>query len=135
MSFVAAVQALQAHALSLSGVMEAPTYPPESINQFPFAVAYPANGRILGVSAQFRRELHTVFVEFHCARTILPTAVEQAITYLTGFPPLLTADPTLGGAVQTVLMDADQPITYEFGRLNWNGIDTIGIRFRVTLKL
>jgi hypothetical protein len=134
MSFTGAIQALQAHAMALSGMKAAPDYPPEAANVFPFSVAYPAKGRLVG-EAGWTKALHTIFVEIHCNRSILPKAVEQATGYLTAYPARLLADPTLGGQVDTILMSDGQPVVYEFGRLEWGGVPTVGIRFQVTFKL
>lgn len=135
MSFSGAVSKLQALALSMDGIKSAPDFPPESINVYPFSVAYPASGRIAVPSFGLEKGLHTVFVEIHCNRTLLPKAVEQATNYLVQYPKLLASDPTLGGEVDTIQFSDSNPLTYEFGRLEWNTIPTVGVRFTITFKL
>lgn len=134
MSFSGAVLALQAHARSLSGVREAPTTIPEGVAAFPFVVTYPREG-FIEYLAEYQKGLHTVYTEFHCDRSILTTAASLAMGFITSFPNLLLQDPTLGGEVSTLILDASRPIKYTFGRMSWGGIETIGVRFEITFKL
>ncbi len=135
MSLSGAIARLQYHAGSLSGIKEAPAAPPESANEFPFAVAYPARGNWFN-PAGWAKGLHTIFVEIHCARGILPTAVTQALAYVESFPNAVMNDPTLNSTVDTIILsEEDGGIPYTFGRLEWGGVQTIGMRFEVTVKI
>jgi len=134
MSLSGAIARLQVHSGALSGVKEAPAVPPESANQFPFAVAYPAEGHWQRIT-DTKKGLHTVLVEFHCDRSILPLAVAQATAFVEAYPNLILNDPTLNGQVDTILMDSGTPIKYEFGWLEWGSIRTVGVRFFVTIKI
>lgn len=134
MSLTGAITQLQAHALSLSGVKDAPTYPPESIDIFPFAVAYLAEGNWSRMT-DFKKGIHTIFVEFHCNRGILPTAIQQATGFVDSFPNKILNEPTLCGEVDTILMDAGQPVKYQFGKLDWGNEEHVGVRFIIQFKI
>lgn len=135
MSLSGAITRLQYHAGLLSGVKEVPTSPPESANEFPFVVTYPARGKFFNPSG-WSKGLHTIFVEIHCARVILPAAVTQALAYVEAYPNLIMNDPTLNSTVDTIILsEEDDGIPYTFGRLEWGGVQTIGVRFEVTVKI
>jgi hypothetical protein len=123
----------------LSGMKATPDYPPESMNQFPFGVVYPASGEWGLYGAAWSIDFHELIVEIHLTRGILPTAVAAAMPFYERFRNALGNDPTLGGTVQTI-HGLDRPIRYEFGLLNWAGKrgqpeTHIGWRFRLTVKL
>lgn len=125
MGLLAAIQALQDTVGAVSGIKKAPDYPPDSINSFPFAVAYPADGT-WEVYAGTTKALHTLVVEIHVARADLPAAVANVIGYGDSVPKAILADTTLGGTISTF-----SDITYEFGSLDWGETKTVGFRFRI----
>lgn len=135
MTLEAAIRNLQTHSLSVTGIKAAPADPPDSLSVFPFALAYPEGGRILGGSAQFMRGIHIIIVEFHVNRTLLPAAIATAKGYIEEYAGILLGDPTLGGEVDTIILDREQNITYEFGVLEWAGVQTIGVRFHIPVKI
>lgn len=126
MSVVGAITRLQAIAGGLSGVKEAPTYPPEAANQFPFSVSYvpPSAGSWHVESAGFSHLLVTLVTEIHVARTNLPKDMATALPYGELFLQALLNDQTLSGAVDTIAA-----VGVEYGRMEWGGVETIGWRF------
>lgn len=130
MSLSGSITRLQALALLVSGIKAAPAKPPEGAGQFPFAVAYPRSGPVEFKSAGWAEMMHTVYVEFHVSRSILPLAVNQAIGFVEAYPTLLLADPTLNGNCASL-----NAVRYTFGRLEWGGLETLGVRFEVDLKV
>lgn len=135
MTLSAAITQLQALALTCTGVKYAPTSPPDNIEVFPFAVAYPQNGTVRVESFNQRRGLHTIIVEFHVSRVILKTAVAAALAYIEEYSDKLVGDVKLADSVDTILFGEDGGVTYEFGRLAWADVDTIGVRFHVPVKI
>jgi len=138
-SLTTAIAAMQALAGDIVGVKGAPTYPPESINQFPFAVTYPGFGEWELMGAAWSQDFHELITEIHLSRVNLPTAVSAALPYYERFRNALAADPTLGGAVLTI-HGQDQPIRYEFGFLDWTSNKGrpekhIGWRFKIRVKI
>jgi len=130
MTIELAIANLQTKALSLSGMKSAPTNPPEANVSFPFAVSYERTGRFLSHGSGFGDELVTIFTEIHVARTMLQTAIVQAMAFRDPFLKLLLADPTLGGTVSTT-----NEIRWTFGALVWAGVETIGYRLEIDLKV
>lgn len=135
MTLNTAIERLQFHALACTDVKMAPTDPPENAGVYPFAIAYPESGTLQGESGNLLRGVHTVAVEFHVNRTVLPLAVSQSRGYIEEYGYKLACDPTLNGAVDTIQLTAEQQVTYEFGRLEWAGVETIGVRFHIPLKI
>lgn len=114
-------------------------YPPESINQFPFAVAYPGAGEWSLIGAGWIEGFIDLIGEIHLTRQNLPKAVEAAMPYYERFHNALGADPTLGGAIQT-LHGQDRPVQVAFGRLEWTSDKGrvelhIGWRFTIRAKI
>lgn len=134
-SLANAISRCQVHALACSGMKAAPDDPPDNLSVFPFSVAYPERGQIFGESGNLIRGIHVIIVEIHVARTILKEAVKLAKGYVEEFSAKIVADPTLNGAVDNVLFEAEQQVTYEFGRLEWANTPTIGVRFHIPVKI
>jgi len=135
MSLPGAIARLQTLALTISGIKDAPSTPPESINVFPFVVAYPARGEYITEGSGTTRGLHTIHTEIHYARTLLGAAVTSATSMIETYSDTILADLTLNGTVDTIVLGPDNRLPYEFGRLEWGGIETIGIRFIITVKI
>lgn len=127
---------------NISGLRGAPSEPPESINQFPFAVAWPGSGSAVGDSTPGTyRLLPTLVLEVHVARLDLPTDMEAIYPYLEYVLDVIL-DPdnlTISGNVDTIVFDDDSGgIAFEFGRLDWGddpGTKTLGWRFTIPVKL
>lgn len=113
--------------------------PPESINQFPFGVAYPGAGEWTLIGAAWSEDFVDIIAEIHLSRQNLPRAIETAMPYYERFRNALASDPTLGGAVQTI-HGQGRPIAAAFGRLEWTSnkgkADVhIGWRFTIRVKI
>lgn len=132
-SLVAAIQAIQAHAVA-AGAAAAPTYPPEAMSQFPFAVTYPESGWSEDKDAGWGQDVHVVVTEVHYARQLLPRAVEQALPFWEAFTARLANDPTLGGACETIV-PGPEGITYRFGRLAYAEEEHVGWQIRIKLVI
>ncbi len=129
MTLAAAISDLQDKVLAL-GVKAAPKTIPEGMSVFPFAVSYPRAGNGALQSAGFGFIFHTIFTEIHFNRTLLGPAVDDATPYIESMFASLVGDPTLSDTVSEV-----RAIRYTFGRLEWAGEQTIGVRFEVDVKV
>jgi hypothetical protein len=125
-----AIEKMQELTGGLVGIKAAPVNPPEGAVPFPFAVAYPRTGTLRLQSATWSNQLHTIWVELHFGRQILPAAIDQALPYVELFQNAVNADPTLGGSVAVV-----NEVRYTFGKLEWGGVETLGWRFEVDVKI
>lgn len=134
MTLVAAIAALQVHAKA-AGAKDAPPLPAETAIGYPFSVCYPATGSISAETAGAQKDLMTVNLDLHVNRIDLPTDVQTILSFFTAFAPLLIADPTLGGAVDTIVMEQDDPIRWNFGQMQYAEIKTVGLRYAIKLKI
>lgn len=129
-SIDAAIQNIQAKLKALGDVKIPPNGPPESINVFPFGVSYLSSGNLELESEGWARHFHTIFSEIHVSRQLLPQSITKAVSYIEPFFSSLMNDPTLGGTIANIVV-----VRYKFGRLEWGGLETIGERFEIDVKL
>ena len=126
-----AVAQIQENVDAVSGMRAAPTDPPESIRYFPFAVSYLEGGTWEVGPAGIKTGLHTIVCEVHVARkNDLAREVKKAMDYSDNIPNDLLDDITLGGTVETIV-----EMRYDFGPMGWGGVDTVGFRFYITVKM
>ncbi len=136
MGLVAAIaKAQELVAAACTGIREAPDYPPEQMNDFPFLVAFPGTGTFTGGPAGMKKGLHAITMQLHIARKNLPRDVEQAAPYIESIVSALMVDPGWGGTV-----DSLNQIDYRFGPLGWgigpgDPVNTFGVAFTLHVKL
>ena len=126
------IQAIMDKVGAVTGIKEAPDYPPEQLNSFPFAVAFPSEG-----SHQFsvpgeRLFLGNVILEIHVSRADLPNAVMESIGFGDTIPAALMNFTTSGALPLAGTCDTFESITQTFGELNWGDTQTLGYRFTIT---
>lgn len=131
MTIEAAILNLQDKLLALSGMKAAPDYPPEGAGAFPFGVSYERNAGTMANSDSFADDLAVIWCEIHVARQILPKAIQTAMAFRDPLLKALIADPTLAGSISTIRW----PVLRTFGLLTWGGLETIGYRFEVPVKV
>jgi hypothetical protein len=124
-----AIDEIQTAILSLAGIRDAPSQPPEAMNAFPFVVCYPRTGIWEAQTPETKIGLHNLVVELHVARKDLPRDVEKALAYSESIPNVILLRFKDGTFTAIQMFDA---ITYEFLTMGWAGIDTIGFRFTIT---
>ena len=123
---------LQSKAAALSGMKEAPTDPPESINQFPFALTYVQNGSWTPESAGFSHALISLVTEIHIARNVLPLDIQKALPFFEPFLRAILNDLSLGSTVDTIGL-----IEFSFGGMTYGEsggipVQTIGWKFTIS---
>lgn len=124
------IENIQGFWRSLPGINSAPKGVTEGNITFPFAVTYEASGLLSLASAGWGiLTPSTVYSELHVSQTLLDEAIKLAYGFRTPFLKKFISDPTLDGAVETVV-----EIRYTFGRLEWSKLSTIGYRFEIVLK-
>jgi hypothetical protein len=129
------IEAIQADMLALDGMRSAPDYPPETINVFPFSVAYAMNGSFAPFPAGAQTGLHQIVVDVHVARKDLPRDVEKMMPWLETVSNALLrsvgmpAGDRFGNTIQTFER-------LEYRLTHWEDIGTVGWRFTlVNVKL
>lgn len=125
-----AVAQLQIQMRALSGINSAPEIVPESADVFPFAVSYLKSGTLDLQSAGWGTQHAIIRSEIHVGRQLVGQAIELALPFLELVSQMFIADPTIGGTVATI-----EGISWEFGRLEWGGIPTIGFRWEIVVKM
>lgn len=123
-----AILAVVALIRTISGIKQAPDYPPENIGDFPFATAFPGDGEhtvgTLVNNTGERKFLGSIVLELHVARKDLPYDVQASIGYGDSIPNILLKNITLSGKVDTF-----GSITQTFGEMDWGDVKTLGYRF------
>jgi hypothetical protein len=130
MTLAAAIIKIQAHAIALSGMGEAPTNPTEAQSVYPYAITYDRRGAMEQESAGWALDLCTVCTEFHFANQNLSLVITKAMGFREPFLQRLISDPTLGDTVSTI-----RGLRYEFGKLGDDETSDIGYKFEIDLKL
>ena len=128
----AAIQRLQAIALECDDVTikHAPDYPTEDAAVLPFSIAHLGSGTAQADNATTCRFLPIVFVDFHFSRVSIGNAYKQIDKVAIEYTRRLAGDPTLGGAVDTIVF----PISFQVLAAEWDRVSTQMLRFSVPLK-
>lgn len=125
-----AITQIQTIVGAISGIKQAPIYPPEKMSEFPFAIAFPGAGTITTESAGTKRGLHQISLEIHTARKNMAQDVETVIGYGETVANAILGNLTLNGSVDTV-----NGISYEFGPLGYDTTPTLGYKFTIDVKI
>jgi hypothetical protein len=99
-------------ALTSVNVRSAADYPTESADPFPMMVSFVGNGQARFVNATMLLIFPEINVEFHFSRTNLRQAQKDINATIIEFPRRLAGDPTLAAAIDTVVSDQGQPISF-----------------------
>ena len=105
-------------------IRRVPDTPPESNDQFPFVVVYPASGVFQKESAGWSIALHNINIELHVARKDLPRDFTKIVTLYDRLPNQLESG--LENSRFTAITTWGN-ISYEFGTLQWAGVETLGV--------
>lgn len=117
---------------ALSGVRKAPTTPPESMNEFPFAIAYLGTGEWTHYTNGGKQFLGDIMVELHVARKDLPRNVGLLMDYAESIPNAIMADVTLNGTVSSVngvRCEGLRAVNYA------QGLETLAMAWAVHIKM
>lgn len=115
---------------TISGVAVAHDQTPESLGSLPAFINYLSAGEAWQMATD-SYELHTIVAELFCGRGDLKVAESTARPYFQLFVNALFADPTLSGTCATVV----SPIRYRYGTLTFAGVEYVGFRFDVQVKI
>jgi hypothetical protein len=118
------VEAVISTVFNVGGISQAPTYPAEKLETFPFVVVYVDRGIWQFGANPLKTGLHNVAVELHINRKDLPIDTAKAMVFSDSVPNALLKNPTLNGKCSTF-----GRISYQFGLLNWGESQTMGFRW------
>jgi hypothetical protein len=122
---------------ALPGMKSAPDYPPESIDMFPFTVAYEGAGT-WELSAGQKRWIGDVIVELHMARKDLPRDVAKAAYYSDKVPNAILKEFTsdlLGGTTEAITSIKSSGIVFMQYNTAQGAGEHLGIIYSVNIKL
>jgi hypothetical protein len=85
----------------VTGILQVPVNPPDTINVATFALVYAANGTIDNGVIGAKKSLHNIHVLVLTKRTDQARDMARVKPFIDLIPSALLADPTLGGTVQT----------------------------------
>lgn len=109
----------------------APDMPPEQAAVFPFSVCYPDSGQFRLNQIGWTTDLHKLILEIHYSQTLLAPVIKKAVTEMPLIVQALLADPTWGGAIDTI----SGTIEYVFGELEYGSKKTIGTQLTIPIKI
>ena len=128
MTLQTAIAQLQTTLGALTGIRNAPEYPPDNASAFPFIIAYAGPGGFTaGEPAGMMKYLGSIVIDLHLARKDLPRDVEKAMAYHDSIPDAILGDTTLGGTISTCGEVRTSGLIF----LKYAETDTIGIRFTI----
>lgn len=125
MSLAATIAALGAHVENLAGLSRVHTAAPDTLNQLPAAVLYPTEGT-MEANAAGGRSFHTIVVEIHHSRQVLPQAITDAVVW----PDLMYAELKTATDLHIIW-----PIKYKAAGLVYGNETHYGVRFEVQAKV
>jgi hypothetical protein len=112
-------------------IKNAPDYPVSDAGVLPIVIAHVGNGEAQAVDGTYTRFISTIQVDVHFPRISLKETYRAIDAITVEFPRRLHGDPTLGGAVETIVF----PVTWESpAPMRWDGVVTHMVRFNVRVK-
>lgn len=124
-----AVQDIVDELKKLDDIRRVPDNPPESNNQFPFAIVYPIRGLYMTGPPGVMKGLHNINIELHVARRDLPRDFDIVMDLFDQIPDQLLTTLKDSGFSN---LETFGNIEYEFGPLSYAGVDTIGVTYLIT---
>ena len=119
---------------TITDIKRVPDEPPESANQFPFAVVYPLTGDYKFGPPPLMRALHNINIELHVARRDLPRDYLSVMEIIDVIPKELWNKLRVSGFTYLDTFGGeDSGITYQFGPLSWGGVDTLGVTYTIPM--
>jgi hypothetical protein len=130
MTLAAACDGLSTLAGNLSGVRRKYSDPPETVNEFPAVLVYPARGNIDLLSAGMSRSFHVIILDIIQTRQDIAAAVRASMAWPDLVSAMLRANPTLSGTVSHIAS-----VTYRVGPIRYGSDVLFGVKFELTVKI
>ena len=129
-TLVQAIAALQDLTGALTGVREAPDYPPGAIGVTPVFIAVPGSGEYTGLNQTLAKNRHVIALQLWVSRNDLARDVKELAPYIDTVSNMLLKNVTLTNTVETIVM----PITYSVGPRESGGIQYLVCEWQITVK-
>jgi len=124
-----AIQDIILELREISDLRKVPDEPPEQSNQFPFVTVFPEYGNYHTGPPGLVTGIHDIRMELHVVRRDLPRDYEKVINLIDEIPEKLYTTLKDSGFSN---LETFGDITYEFSALNYGGVDTLGVIYRIT---
>ena len=114
-----------------AGAKHAPDFPIDDAGILPLSIAHVTGGQSTLDDATQYRNLCNISVDVHFSRISLRKAYQDIDAFVSAFLPRIAADPTLNGAVDTIIW----PVNYTVGPAQWDKVTTQMLSFTVPVKI
>lgn len=111
---------------AVTGILQVPVNPPDTVNVSTFAVVYPASGVIDNGVIGAKKALHNINVDVLTKRTDLSRDMARVKPFIDLVATALLADTTLTSTAETF-----DNITYELLITDYAGVGMIGYKFTI----
>ena len=125
-----AIARIQAIALACSGIKAAPTTPVDDAGVLPMAITHITAGSFTEINATDGKLMVNISADFHFDRQILRLTYERIDALIPDFLQRLGGDPTLNGAVSTIVY----PVLFQVSPTQWDSITTQMVTFTIPIK-
>ena len=119
------ISTVRAHVAALTGIVRVYDDPPESLSEYPCAIVYGFRGNYED-NAAGGRSFHTVVIEIHHSRQVLPEAADAAKVW----PDRMFA--RLKAATDLHIV---WPMAYQLGSIGYANETHYGVRFELQVKV
>ena len=126
---ISRVQTL-ALAVTTSKVKAAPDYPVEDASVLPLVITHITSGTAQADNATNARLLLNLSCDVHFDRISIKNTYKAIDGFIPEFLQRLAGDPTLGGAVETIIY----PVTFSVSPAEWDSIVTQMVSFTIPVK-
>jgi hypothetical protein len=125
MTLSTVISTVRTHVAALTGIARVYDDPPESLSEYPCAIVYGFRGNY-EANAAGGRSFHTVVVEIHHTRQVLPEAMDAAKVW----PDRVYAELKAATDLHIVW-----PMPYQLGGLQYGNETHYGARFELQCKV
>lgn len=127
-----AIAALQDHVLACTTILvkKAPDHPIDSATMLPLSIAHIVSGQFQADNASTVRSLFHLSVDVHFQRMVIAETYRSIDKFIVEYIQRLGGDPTLGGAVDTIVF----PVMFNITPTQWDNIETQMVSFDIQVK-
>lgn len=128
--FVNAKTQIMAVVANISGIKQAPTNPGETMNDYPFAVGYLANGNLGAGAVGTRKSLYNIVIDLLTRRINLPDDLALLDPFIDAIPAALIAKVSGdGNRFESTISTFDEITIHFIPMVKYAEVECIGYRF------
>lgn len=123
-----------AQACTTVTIKSAPDYPIENADPFPMSIVFVSNISAMATNASTVTMFPVLSMEIHFSRVNLKDTYQKLNEIMIEFPRRIAGDPTLGGAVDTVIMSGDERLEGTVTPFDWGKVQSEMLKFNIKFK-